>query len=307
MKKLNVLLLIDSYGWAFDFGARGIQKYSKHNCSIKSIFDVTYKDVISNDVIFAFSATMWNSFIMKPTVYYTISKKKRRCCVGMRASPKIATPIPITDLIDAIACQNKEIYYWNTKREKEIKSKVDEFAHLQQRKLYLVYSGVDDEIFKPVERPKERFVVGWCGNKDWNVKRFRLLSKLKFLVVTKTERHLVKGISQEPMAKWYNTLDAFVHVSEMEGFPQPILEAMSSGLPIVSTTVGGNQEVIDKKWLVPVYPESEVIKQVNEKLQLLKDDYELRLRVGRRNRQKVLKKWSWRHIVKRYDEMFEGK
>jgi len=298
MEKLNVLLIIDQYGWAFDFGARGIKKYSKHNCLIRSIFDVNYKDVLSNNVIFAFSATMWNMFIKKPRIYETIINKKPRCCVGMRASPKIATPIPVTNLIDAVACQTKEIYEWNKKRN-------------LPSKLYLVYSGVDDEIFTPVEKPfSNNFVVGWAGNIYSSVKRVGLLMSLRFPVEIKSDygtKFFVKNRSQKPMANWYHTLDAFVHVSSCEGFPQVILEAMSSGLPIVSTAVGGTQEAINKEWLVPVYPEREVVKQTNEKLQLLKDNYELRMKVGKENRRKVLNTWSWRHIVKRYDRMFEGR
>jgi len=302
-KYLNVLLLIDQFGWAFDFGARGIRNYSKHNCVIRRFWnDLTVKDIRNADVIFPFNAGAAQILQRKP--YLAIVKElKPRICVGVRASPMEFNVEVLQRMnADAIGCNSKEAYDFLSERNL-----------ITDKKLYLIHSAVDHTIFKPDEHKiisRNKFVVGWCGNSTRKVKRTCLLPKLDFQILVKSDwgrKFFVKGRSQEPMAEWYRILDAFIFVSESEGSPQPILESMASGLPVISTAVGAIPELLDKEWIVPVYPEEEVIKQINAKLQLLKDDLQLRKKVGERNRQKILNTWSWKHIVKRYDRMFEGK
>ena len=44
-----------------------------------------------------------------------------------------------------------------------------------------------------------------------------------------------------------NSLDVFVNLSEYEGIPVSIMEAMASGIPVVATTVGGVSEIVNEK------------------------------------------------------------
>ena len=51
-----------------------------------------------------------------------------------------------------------------------------------------------------------------------------------------------------------NAADAMVLSSDIEGLPLVLLQAAASGLPMVSTDVGGNSEVVidgENGWLVP--------------------------------------------------------
>ena len=52
---------------------------------------------------------------------------------------------------------------------------------------------------------------------------------------------------------YYKVADVFINPSYSEGFPRVVIEAMSSGLPVVATDVGGTRDIMgpeQKKFLV---------------------------------------------------------
>lgn len=56
--------------------------------------------------------------------------------------------------------------------------------------------------------------------------------------------YLVGRKTQEELATYLATADMFVLNSGYEGFSHQILEAMTAGVPVITTAVGGNKEVI---------------------------------------------------------------
>lgn len=54
-------------------------------------------------------------------------------------------------------------------------------------------------------------------------------------------------VNPKEVKKFYisNPIDLFVHVSETEGLPVSIMEALSCGIPVLATDVGGTREIID--------------------------------------------------------------
>ena len=53
-------------------------------------------------------------------------------------------------------------------------------------------------------------------------------------------------VAKEEVLRFYseNPVDLFVNVSESEGIPVSIMEAMSFGIPVLATNVGGVSEVV---------------------------------------------------------------
>jgi len=160
-----------------------------------------------------------------------------------------------------------------------------------------------------VERPEKRFVVGWAGNPNQSLKRFHLLQHVNYPLLIQAnygEKYFCKERNRDEMIRFYSKIDCFINVSIHEGMPQTLLEAAATKLPIVVTNAGGMAEFVDSEWAVPSTPEQVVIDEVNNKLRILKDNPKLKMEIGEKNYQKVLKEWDWKNRVKQYDNMFEG-
>jgi glycosyltransferase involved in cell wall biosynthesis len=64
------------------------------------------------------------------------------------------------------------------------------------------------------------------------------------------ERFVFKGMIQsEKVLDFYtdNTIDLFINTSSSEGVPFSIMEALSAGIPVMATDVGGTGELVDKE------------------------------------------------------------
>jgi glycosyltransferase involved in cell wall biosynthesis len=58
------------------------------------------------------------------------------------------------------------------------------------------------------------------------------------------------GIPQIDMARMYNVLDVFLLPSKGEGFGIPIIEAQSSGVPVITTKCTGHEELLGGGWYI---------------------------------------------------------
>lgn len=117
--------------------------------------------------------------------------------------------------------------------------------------------------------------------------------------------HFLKYLGTIPYEKLhlaYQGADIFVLTSESEGMPCAVLEAMGCGLPIVTTNVAGNREIVHEGvngFLVPV-GDAEKLAQA---LAWLVRDPALRRRMGGESR-RVVQPYEWREIVRRYEAIF---
>jgi len=72
--------------------------------------------------------------------------------------------------------------------------------------------------------------------------------KEKIAEVGVSDRVILHGdVPREEVFNLLATMDASVLVSDYEGLPRSILEAMSAGLPIVASDVGGVRELVDER------------------------------------------------------------
>jgi glycosyltransferase involved in cell wall biosynthesis len=123
----------------------------------------------------------------------------------------------------------------------------------------IIEDGVDTELFRPTGQWPEEFAVGWVGNSSHGASRSssRGIKGLE-LIVEACDRAGVRlitldvagrqgrarKIAFEQMPDWYSKISAYVCASSCEGTPNPVLEAMACGRPVITTNVGLVRRVV---------------------------------------------------------------
>lgn len=195
---------------------------------------------------------------------------------------------------------------------------------------------VDTQVFAPAPREATEADCGECGG-IIHVSNFRPVKRVADLVyamaiVTKAEskarltlvgdgpdRHGVEMLIDSLRIRRSVKLTGFrsdipnlmrcsdigVLCSETESAPLTLLEGMSTGLPMIATSVGGVLEIVEegKNGLLvpPKHPE-----ELAEAILRLYRDPKLRKRLGERARKTVLERYTAEKVVNQYIDTFEA-
>lgn len=124
-------------------------------------------------------------------------------------------------------------------------------SKLKPSQVDVVYEGVSD-IFKPISEKeqidfKRKFdlpdsfvlAIGGVGERK-NLKRIKQASKGFNLITTMED---LPVLSDEDLALLYASADALVYTTLYEGFGLPIIEAMASGTPVITSNVSSMPEI----------------------------------------------------------------
>lgn len=101
------------------------------------------------------------------------------------------------------------------------------------------------------------------------------------------------------------TFDLFVLPSREEGLPMSVLEAMSFGIPVVATRVGGVPEIVlhnQTGILVPDHSPRELARAISTLIQ----DPALARKLGEAGRLRVRNQFSFRKTVEQIERLYEG-
>ncbi len=102
----------------------------------------------------------------------------------------------------------------------------------------------------------------------------------------------------------YADFDIFALSSDTEQMPFGVLEAMASGLPVVSTDVGDVKKMVapeNHPYIIPLTDERGYAKA----LKTLAKEPALRHKIGRANREKVEREYSLDKMINTYDQFFQ--
>ncbi|MCB2216841.1 glycosyltransferase family 4 protein [Desulfofustis glycolicus] len=97
--------------------------------------------------------------------------------------------------------------------------------------------------------------------------------------------------------------DVFIFPSRLEGFPNVLLEAMASGVPVAASAIGGTVDLIEDGRNGLLFNRDDarhLIDQVN----VLIDDAELRGRLGKNGQAAVRQKYAFKIITQQYLDLY---
>ncbi|MBI4921054.1 MAG: glycosyltransferase [Devosia nanyangense] len=206
---------------------------------------------------------------------------------------------------------------------------------VSSRKLFDIYSripgcprpgaelpdGVDLRLFRPSSRSRlgttAPLVVGWAGNSAWGGRELdrkglhsiirpalRELAKEGIVFKEHFADILVFRRTLEEMPGYYGELDVYLCASESEGTPNPVLEAMASGVPVVTTDVGIVREAFGPLQAEFVLKERSVAALVSA-LRRLHHDRSLLSRMSKENLLRI-RAWDWSKRALPFGDFFDA-
>lgn len=201
---------------------------------------------------------------------------------------------------------------------------------VQEAKCITIYDGIDLEKFEPQNVQSEKVIIGCIGRiEKWKGQQVlveaaeiivKIIPDIKFLFVGEgdNEKEIKVQIQSKGLEKYFdftghvtNVKDhmkkstIIVHTSiEPEPFGMVIIEAMALEKPVIATNIGGPLEIIDNEndgLLIP--PNNPNV--LAESIILLTKDYNLRIRIGKKGREKVIEKFDSSKYAKQIELVYE--
>lgn len=194
----------------------------------------------------------------------------------------------------------------------------------------VIYNGVDINEFRPFNKKNDNFIIlstsrfikrkgieylieAFCQFQKESLGNVKLLligngdlnNKFQNEVKSQNIGHLVEfrgALLHSEISKTYQEADVFVLPSLNEGMSNCILEAMASGLPIITTDTGGSKELIDTRNGFIVEKRNST--QITAALSKLYSNRELLNSMSRESRSKA-EKMSWENMAKKYLEIYQ--
>lgn len=201
--------------------------------------------------------------------------------------------------------------------------------YMDKSKIYFIRHGIDTVFFKPdlnetINRNKILFIGHYLRDFKMFMDVYNLITNDKtrniefHFIIPSTFRHLPdiqtitrfpntffhEGLSDAELLRFYQTSYLLLMPMEDSGANTAIVQAISTGLPVVTTDVGG----------IRSYGGGEVFPIVSEKdilgmAQLFEKYYhneEFRMQISRLQRKFALEQLDWRNISQKHEEVYKA-
>lgn len=196
---------------------------------------------------------------------------------------------------------------------------------IDKKPMAVISDGVDTSKFKPnnLERfefeniSNRKIKIGWVGNSEFTDSEGDSdLKGVRKIIKPALEELIEEGypielkfadrkdgyIPHDKMPDYYNTIDVYICASKNEGTPNPVLESMASGVPIISTDVGIVRDAFGKKQREFILEERSK-EQLKSKIIKLLESKEKFKELSQENL-KQIEDWTWEKKCNQFREFF---
>ena len=336
-KKPKVALVIDTDHWAFGNISRQLQRY----LSDRFDFIVIPMDIIENiDQVFMMARDceivhfFWREHLaLIGTPYYRSYIESLGLSYPKFERSFIDSKIITTSIYDHLLLTSEELaqrqslftdrlsgYMVGSKKLKSIYSNVPGYPE----PAIVAEDGVDLTLFKPqnlnrLQNVGERnLVVGWVGNSKWasELEDFKGVHtilkpaleqlqaeglKITSFLADRQERF----IPHDQMPDYYGKIDVLVCTSKIEGTPNPVLEAMACGVPVISTDVGIVPQALGPLQQQMILKERSV-ECLKAQLRLLLEQTSLLIELSAENLESI-RGWDWSFKAENFHQFFSAR
>jgi glycosyltransferase involved in cell wall biosynthesis len=114
--------------------------------------------------------------------------------------------------------------------------------------------------------------------------------------------HVTPFVKREDMPAVYAGHDIFVFPSLVEGMPLTLLEAMATGMPVVTTNTCGMADVVENDMNGLLVPAADA-ERLSEGIERLCQSTDLRKRLGLAG-QETMRRFTWERVTQKLEEVF---
>jgi len=210
--------------------------------------------------------------------------------------------------------------------------KIVKDSMLKHLPTYLIYNGVDIDLFQPMDKlatrkklhlPLDKKIIMFAaqgGQKDprkgWVyveeiMRHYSSDKNIHFISIGSGKEATLHDnlttlpyLNKNQLSQYYNAADIFLFTSLAENCPLVVLEAMACGLPVVSFDVGGVKELVTHKTngYIAKYKDGEDL-SVGLKWAFNLTEKELD-KLCKANREKVIEKYSIAKMTDQYEKLY---
>ncbi len=160
-------------------------------------------------------------------------------------------------------------------------------------------NGVDDVISAlPLLPNNVSFIIIGKGEKGSELQKqandLGVANRVKFLGF----------ISYVDIPKFFSVCDIFIRPSRSEGFGNSFIEAMSAGIPVIATPVGGIPDFIDDKE-TGIFCSPDNPKSIADTVTYLTNNFDLKEKIIEQARNRVAERYSWEKVSGSMKQVFD--